>query len=236
LRAGIMQPYYFPYAGYISLLKHVDIFVLFDVVQFIHHGWIERNRILKPKEGWQYIQVPLVKHSRETKILDIKIRNTENWQERTLAQLVHYKKRAPHYAHVIELLKELYSDDYEDITSLNKAALEAVCRYLGINTPIVILSKSDIQYEEAEAPGLWALNLCKSMEGIDEYWNLSGGIEYFDRDAYENNGIKLQFHKINLLPYNQRRGCFEPGLSILDMMMFLSKDEINQHLDTFDLI
>jgi len=122
LRAGIMQPYYFPYAGYISLLKHVDIFVLFDVVQFIHHGWIERNRILKPKEGWQYIQVPLVKHSRETKILDIKIRNTENWQERTFAQLVHYKKRAPHYAHVIELLKELYSHDYEDITSLNKAA------------------------------------------------------------------------------------------------------------------
>jgi len=236
MKAAIMQPYYFPYAGYISLLKHVDVFVLFDVVQFIHHGWIERNRILKPKEGWQYIQVPLVKHSRDTKILDIKIRNTEKWQERTLAQLVHYKKRAPYYVQVIDLLTELYSKEYEDITSLNKAALEAVCRYLGIGTPIIILSKSDIEYLDAEAPGLWALNVCKDLKGIDEYWNLSGGMDYFDREKYKSNGVKLRFHQISLASYSQRRADFEPGLSIIDMMMFLSKEEIHRYLDAFDLL
>lgn len=236
MRAAIMQPYYFPYAGYISLLKHADIFVLFDIVQFIHHGWIERNRILKPKEGWQYIQVPLVKRSRETKIIDIKIRNNEKWQEKTIAQLAHYKKRAQYYNEVIVLLDDLYSKQYESITELNRAALEAVCRYLDISTPIVILSESDIAYQEATEPGLWALNICKAMDGVDEYWNLSGGIDYFDRQAYESNGIKLLFHNIKLTPYNQRRGSFEAGLSILDMMMYLSKEEIHQHLDSFDLL
>lgn len=236
MRAAIMQPYYFPYAGYISLLKHADVFVLFDIVQFIHHGWIERNRILKPGDGWQYIQVPLVKHSRETTIMDIRIRNNENWQERTLAQLLHYKKRAPYYADVIELLTDLYSREYECITGLNKAALEAISQYLQINTPISILSQSDLQYEDATEPGLWALNVCKAMEGVDEYWNLSGGIDYFDRQAYEQNGIKLAFHQINLVAYSQRRDKFEPGLSILDMMMFLSKEEIHEHLDSFELL
>jgi len=33
------------------------MFILFDTVQFIRHGWIERNRILKPSERLQYIQV-----------------------------------------------------------------------------------------------------------------------------------------------------------------------------------
>ena len=34
-----------------SLIRHTAIFILFDTVQFIRHGWIERNRILKPVEG-----------------------------------------------------------------------------------------------------------------------------------------------------------------------------------------
>ncbi len=45
MRLGIMQPYFFPYIGYFSLIKHVDEFILFDTPQFIRHGWIERNRI-----------------------------------------------------------------------------------------------------------------------------------------------------------------------------------------------
>ena len=87
-KIGIMQPYFFPYLGYISLIKHTDEFMLFDPVQFIRHGWIERNRILKPGEGWQYIQVPLQKHSLTTDIKDIKIDNTQNWRVKLLSQLI----------------------------------------------------------------------------------------------------------------------------------------------------
>ena len=52
MKLGIMQPYFFPYLGYVSLIKHCDRFVLLDTVQFMRHGWIERNRVLKPAEGW----------------------------------------------------------------------------------------------------------------------------------------------------------------------------------------
>ena len=73
MRLGIMQPYFFPYIGYMSLIKNTDLFILFDDVQFIRHGWIERNRILKPSGGWQYIAVPLEKHHRDTLIKEIRI-------------------------------------------------------------------------------------------------------------------------------------------------------------------
>lgn len=230
-----MQPYYFPYAGYISLLKNVDIFILFDVVQFIRHGWIERNRILKPKDGWQYIKVPLKKHSRETKIKDIEIRNNENWREKTLAQLVHYKSKADNYAEVINLLKDLYSEDHCKITDLNKAALELVCEYLGIRTPIVVLSNADLDYKEAVEPGLWALNICLAINGVDECWNPIGGQPFMDKEIYSQSGIDLKFHNSVVKPYNQKRPTFEPYLSILDMMMFLSKQEINKHLDSYEI-
>jgi hypothetical protein len=100
---AIMQPYFAPYLGYISLIKHSDEFILFDTVQFIRHGWIERNRVLKQNEGWLYIQVPLEKFSRETLIKDVKINNEADWKKKILSQLVIYKKTAPNYYKVVTL-------------------------------------------------------------------------------------------------------------------------------------
>ena len=97
MRLGIMQPYFMPYLGYFSLIKNTDEFILFDTVQFIRHGWIERNRILKPSGGWQYFQVPIIKENgRETVIKNVRINNSENWKSKILAQLQHYKKKAPY--------------------------------------------------------------------------------------------------------------------------------------------
>ena len=94
MKIAIMQPYFMPYIGYFSLIKHSDQFILFDTPQFIRHGWIERNRILKPNGEPLYIKVPLKKSPRETKINKLVINNSENWQNKIIAQLVPYKKKS----------------------------------------------------------------------------------------------------------------------------------------------
>lgn len=205
MKAGIMQPYFFPYLGYFSLIKHTDKFVLFDTVQFIRHGWIERNRILKQNGGWLYIQVPLVKHSRETSIKDVTINNTENWKNKIIAQLQIYKKNAPHYFKVINLVNQIFEQDFNDIVKLNKVILEHVCNYLEIKNNIEVFSTMDINIESVHAPDEWALNICKELPGVNEYWNPPGGMSFFDRSKYENAGIQLKFQKMELLPYNQKR-------------------------------
>ena len=236
MKLAIMQPYFLPYLGYFSLIKHTDEFILFDTVQFIRHGWIERNRILKPSNGWQYIMVPLKKHSRETIIKDIEINNDQQWKEKILAQLQHYKKQAPYFSNVIDILNEIFSKEYATIVDLNLASLKTVCNYLGINTPIQVFSLMNIDIEPANAPDEWALNICKALGNVDEYWNPPGGQSFFDRKKYENAGINLKFHSAILTDYDQKRNVFEPGLSILDVMMFNSIEEINKMLDNYELI
>ena len=236
MKLAIMQPYFLPYLGYFSLIKHTDEFILFDTVQFIRHGWIERNRILKPSNGWQYIMVPLKKHSRETLIKDIEINNDQQWKEKILAQLQHYKKQAPYFSNVIDILNEIFSKEYATIVDLNLASLKTVCNYLGINTPIQVFSLMNIDIEPANAPDEWALNICKALGNVDEYWNPPGGQSFFDRKKYENAGINLKFHSAILTDYDQKRNVFEPGLSILDVMMFNSIEEINKMLDNYELI
>lgn len=230
-----MQPYFAPYLGYFSLLKHTDRFILFDTPQFIRHGWIERNRILKPGGGWQYIQVPLFKYSQETNIKDIEINNSIIWKDKILAQLQHYKKSAPYYYKTIALFRNVFESEYSDIVSLDKKVLENICQYLGIDKKIEVFSALDLIIEPVNAPDEWALNICKAIGGIQEYWNPPGGQSFFDKQKYEIAKIELKFHTILLPEYNQKNSNFESGLSIIDVLMFNSVEEINIMLDNFEL-
>lgn len=236
MKQGIMQPYFLPYLGYFSLIKHTDQFILFDPVQFIRHGWIERNRVLKQNEGWLYISVPLILNGRETLIKDVLIDNKQNWKQKILSQLQPYKKIAPNYFKIIRLLNDLFANEYNDIVALNKASLEIICYYIGIKNNIKVYSDLNLIIDTPNAPDEWALNICKTMGNVNEYWNPPGGQSFFSKSKYDQAGIKLLFQQVNLTPYDQKRTSHETGLSIIDVMMFNSVESINNMLDNYELL
>ena len=237
MRLAIMQPYFLPYVGYFSLIKHTDEFILFDPVQFIRHGFIERNRMLKQTGGWQYISVPVIKESgRDTLIKDVRINNAEPWKAKIKAQIQHYRKVAPYYRQAMGLLDEIFAHEYEDIVHLNQASLKSVCSYLGIERQFPVFSEMNLALEPVNAPDEWALNTCKAL-GVKEYWNRPGGRDFFDVSKYEAADIDMKFQDVELIPYNQRPDMpFEPGLSILDVLMFNTPGEINAMLDNYSLL
>ena len=234
MRLAVTQPYFFPYLGYLAIIKHSDCFVVFDTPQFIRHGWIERNRILKPNEGWQYIKVPLEKNISKTNIKDVKIKNTVDWQRKIIAQLDHYKKKARYYRQVMDLLNEVFSLKTNSIVKLDAFALEKIFEYLDLTFNYSIFSEMDMKIKEPQAPDEWALNISKAM-GADEYINLPGGKKIFNENKYKKEDIELHFMKLNLREYNQKRKTFEPGLSIIDVMMFNSPETIRDMLDDYKL-
>lgn len=234
-----MQPYFVPYIGYFSLIKHSDLFILFDPVQFIRHGWIERNRVLKQNDGWLYIQVPLIKNnSRETLIKDCLIDNTKDWKSKIKSQLQPYKKIAPNYFKVLKIINSVFDKDYHTIVDLNKSFLKEICTYLNIEKELYVFSEMNIEIEEPKEADEWALNICKNIKSDKKlhYINPIGGLEFFNVEKYHQNNIEISFQKMDLLPYNQNREPFEAGLSILDVLMFNSPEEINIMLDQFELV
>ncbi len=235
MKVAIMQPYFLPYIGYFSLINAVDIFIIFDTPQFIRHGWIERNRILDPNKNWDYIKVPLIKHSHITTIRDVKINNTLRWQEKIKRQLVVYNK-AQFKCQVDPILHLIFNKEYEYITALNAEALKVICDYLNINTAIHILSEMDISIPIVCKPDEWALEICKSIGGVTEYYNLSGGMTFIDKNKYKEVGIQLSFHKTILGNYWQgHKGKFVEGLSIIDVLMFNSRNDIKNMMNQYIL-
>ncbi|MGY0392964.1 WbqC family protein [Bizionia sp. KMM 8389] len=235
MKVAIMQPYFMPYLGYLALIDHVDKFILFDTSQFIRHGWIERNKLLKLDGDTMYFKVPLVKHKRDTIIKDVCINNTLNWQQKIISQLDHYKKKAPYYKNVLAMLHQIFDEEYTSIVHLNKKALQVLCNYIGITTPISVWSEMKVEIEEVKAPDEWALQICKALK-YDAYVNLPGGRSFFDAQKYEKEGISLSFLEIEPTEYKQFSNVFMPFLSIIDVLMFNGKEEVKEMLNQYKLI
>ena len=230
-----MQPYFFPYLGYFQLISACDHFILLDEVQYIRHGWINRNRILKPESSWQYITVPLEKHSRETRIIDIVPHRTDPWQQKILAQLRHYSKFAPFYGEAEQVVRQGLEKPFRNITELNRNCAAAIFDYVGLPFQYSISSNRSFDYRNVSDAGDWALRISEQMNATC-YINPLGGTELFDSEKFRQSGIKLKFLKPVLPEYNQKRSSFENALSVIDLLMFHSPEELRQFFLTANLI
>ena len=228
-RIAIMQPYFFPYIGYWQLIHAVDCFVILDDAQYIRHGWINRNRILRPGGGWQYITIPLKKHHLTDPIKDINANQDFRWKDRILRQLAHYKKRAHYFNETNEMLINIFSDvQSQRIAEINLLIIKNLCDRLQLSREFVVSSEKCLDYNNVGDAGEWALRIAEQM-GADEYINPVSGSGLFNREKFTSSNIKLSFLKSHEIVYSQL-GVFEPSLSIIDILMFNGIDKTKKYL------
>ena len=229
MRLGIMQPYFFPYLGYWQLLANVDKYVVYDDVTYIKSGWINRNNFLINGQK-HLLTMQLEKASSYTLIKDIAIKDDFVKFLKTIE--MGYKK-APFFEDVFSLLKEIcqYPDRLLGLFLFNSHI--KICDYLGIDTKLILSSSFE---KNTELKGKdKVISICKQL-GADEYINAIGGQELYDKKEFAENGIRLNFLKANLREYKQFKNEFVAGLSIIDIMMFNSKEEIKEMLNDFELV
>jgi hypothetical protein len=235
MKIAIMQPYFFPYIGQFQLIQAADRFILCDDVQYIRHGWINRNRILKPGEGYQYIIVPVSKHPGGTPIKDVTVANGHDWKKTILRQVEHYRKAAPYYTTVQKILSDCLAPEETSIARLNGHCLKAVCDYIGIPFTLEISSELKLDYSNVNSTEEWALRICEQL-GASAYYNPPGGMELYKKERFSKSNMGLNFVKPHLKQYDQHRRDFIPGLSIIDIMMFNAPAEIRAMLNDYQLL
>ena len=193
MKLGIMQPYFFPYLGYFQLLTAVDRWIVFDDTQFVHRGWVNRNRVLhpNPEKEWQYLTVPLAKKSREEKICNLHIQDERDWRAELLGKLSAYRK-APHYHSTLELVRKCLDVSETALTPLLVRSLRGVARHLGFEPRIEVQSEITLEPISVDHPGQWALRLCEQL-GAACYINPVGGAAIFRQDEFDAAGSELLF-------------------------------------------
>lgn len=234
MKLAIMQPYFFPYIGYFSLLEAADLFVIFDTVQFQRKSWMTRNKIITVKGESTYIKLPVKKAPLNTLINQIVINHEIDWKTTLFNQLLVYKK-APFYTKTMDIVGNILNTDTNKLIDLNKNSLLQIANYLKLDCEISVFSEMGLTVKEVNNADEWALNISKALNA-GEYINSPGGVSFFNKQKYTDHDIALRFIKNNLKRYKQYHLDFVPGLSIIDVMMFNSVEEIHKMLGDYEEI
>ncbi|MFH0726846.1 MAG: WbqC family protein [Pseudomonadota bacterium] len=249
---AIMQPYFFPYIGYFQLITAVDKYILYDNLNFIKYGWVNRNKVLVKNSGTTYITVPLKHKSSFELIKNIETDESVNWREKILKTISLNYQKAPMFQEVYPLIEECINLTTNKLSILNSNLIINICNYLKINTPIESNSGKYQFIENLLLGGGTHSNECYSDNSIDKkvarifevckyekaniFYNAIGGTQLYSKILFSKNHIELKFIKTASIVYKQFNNDFIPSLSIIDVMMFNPVDAINSLLNNYELI
>lgn len=255
---AIMQPYLFPYLGYYQLISAVDTFVLYDSLNYIKSGWVNRNRLLAVNSAPFFFIVPVLRKSSFSRIRDIRIKEGP-WRTKLLRSICVNYKRAVYFDEVFPMLESIITCKTDHLATLNKASVLQVSNYLGINTEILTDPEFDWLEDKLSVPGtdlaslfpdirlrapskkmIRAVAVCRSLNA-EKLVNPAGGASLYPKEEFARHGIEISFLKMKEVRYRQsstsfrKLGLFYPQLSIIDVLMNCGKKGTFELLNEFVL-
>lgn len=154
------------------------------------------------------------------RIQDVKIENAGTSRDKLLAQIEHYRKHAPFYNEVRDLVITTFGKlDSDSLVDLNIAGIDTVCRYLNIPFRYTVCSRENFPLPVETHPGGWALEI-STLLGASEYINPVGGKDLFRPEEFDKRNIALSFLPAPDFTYRCDPYVFENHLSILDVLMW----------------
>jgi hypothetical protein len=233
MRIAIMQPYFMPYIGYFQLISSVDEFIIYDNIQYTKKGWINRNRISVNGKD-QFITIPIKKDS---DYLDVSERMiSDNWGKekyKILNIIKSFYGKAPNFKEAYGVIEDCLNIEEENLFNFIYETILIINNFLDIKTKIIISSDIDIDHNLRSKNKV--IEICKNRNA-EIYVNSIGGISLYDKEEFKDNGIILNFIKSNPIKYQQSNSEFIPWLSIVDVMMFNSKEKIKEYLKEYTLV
>jgi len=228
---AIMQPYFFPYIGYFQLMSAVDTFVFFDDVQYIERGWVNRN-LIRGRDEPVWLTMPVQNASRN---LAINRRQYALCNGATLA-LIQRRLRAS-YARATCLLEAdplisgfLEFDD-ANVAVFNANLLTGMARQLDINCRFLV--SSHIDKPDGLRGQSKVIDLCRRI-GASRYVNPIGGIDLYEKVAFEEAGLELSFLQTSVEPTVMNDGPCH--LSIIDHLMMRGLKKTSDLMAQYDLL
>ena len=216
-----MQPYFLPYIGYFQLINAVDLFVIYDDVQFTKRGWINRNQI-STHSGLFNFTIPCQSASEKTLIRDKKIASQYNRKKLLKTINTELEKCANSNDETRELASRIFLNEEENLFKYIYNSVLEVCNYMEIKSDKIVVSSSLGDFTNLRSQEK-VMAICKTL-GAGNYLNPISGKHLYNAETFMANGILLEFFEAEI---NKPELKFERiPLSVIHSISELTKKEL----------
>lgn len=215
----ISQPMYFPWVGIFEQIRLADVFVYYDDVQFAR-GFINRVQC-KSSRGLHWLTVPLCKHSRDTRICDLCIKEDTGWRQKHIKSLECSLNGAPYVDDALSLVQNVLSQRELSFSEMLIEGMNKVCEYFNLGQGCQFYKSSELEVDGYKGDRI--MNIVRHFNG-DRYVTGMGALNYLDHEAFEREGIDVEYMDYKKLPYPQKFGEFTPFVTILDLIANCGRD------------
>lgn len=222
MRGAIMQPTYLPWLGYFDLIRNVDVFIIYDHVQFEKQSWQVRNKI-RSKSGEILLTVP-TSHDQGLKrtINEVKIDHSRGYLKKHLKSIKLAYSRSKIFDKLYGELESILSNPGDFLVNLNVDIIKWGMKCFGLDTEIRYSSAMDVKGTKVEA----LIDICKKND-IDYYLSPLGSKVYIDENnIFGENNIELKYQDFKHPVYPQfQYPDFISHLSFIDYLFNTDEDE-----------
>jgi hypothetical protein len=218
MHVAVLQSAYVPWRGYFDIIASVDLFIVYDDVQYSKGSWRNRNKVKLP-DGSRWLTVP-VNTAFGDLISDVAVAYTgKDWIEQHRGLLSQSLGRAPYFEQAMASWEGAVAERPEHLSVLNRALLTHYCADLGITTRFA---------DSADYPldGVATDRLLQLLQAVGATSYLSGPAAqaYLELDKFREAGIALSYKSYDYAPYPQASPGFQPDVSIIDLIANLGPD------------
>jgi hypothetical protein len=218
MKIVIAQPSFFPWVGTFEKIRLADKYVHLDHVQFSKGSFTNRTKI-RTADGCKWVAVPLSRLRFGQMICDVRIDMSQNWQHRHIAFLEQQYQSAPFKSDMLEIVAEVYNEEWSYISDLSVRTIHIVCKYFDIFPRNGFIRSSELSVNGHKSE--LVLNIVRYLNG-SIYVCGSGGQpvqkRYLDHVAFEEAGIRVEYMQYQKNPYRQLYEPFIPNVSVLDLI------------------
>ncbi|NIC04298.1 WbqC family protein [Billgrantia bachuensis] len=227
MKLAVMQPYLFPYIGYFQLIYAADLFLIYDDIAYIKQGYINKNSILSTNGAIRFT-VPVPGASSNKLISELQYSDRVKKILKTIEQS--YSK-APLFEFVFPILRRSLEHKDRSIATVCQKSYEEIFSYLGIEKRFA--KTSELDYDRYASAQDRLVALCH-LFGADCYLNSPGGRKLYTKSDFAKKGVDLKFVDSLPVEYSQGGTGFTPNLSIIDMLMNCSPQQVIEQMERYE--
>lgn len=214
MKLAAHQPLFLPPLEFFWKMNQVEWFLLADELQYSTHANFNRGKI-KTVNGPAWLTVPVRSKGKAGQtIRDVEIDHHTHWQKQHWRTLFINYRNTPYLDQYRDALETLYLHPWPTLCEFSVALISFFQAQLFIKTKIVRQSELN---QSGTVNEMLVSALCQL--NCTEYVVETAFRPFVDEAAFRAAGIAVQFIEFSQPTYYQQFKGFEPGLSVLDLLL-----------------